>query len=97
MANRTQLSPNALVDGTAWVLLKYEDDSEFCFETTLSPRILNQKGIILEEGCFARLDKQYYENGKMVYRQFPYGEAAVTVWNVETYTDRMSSFLREFI
>lgn len=97
MAERTRLDSSSLVNGKAWVLLQYEDRSEFCFETTLSPRILNQHGIILDEGCFVRLDKQYYENGKMVYRQFPYGDAKVSIWNVETYTDRTSAILREFI
>lgn len=79
------------------MLLKYPDSSEFCFETTLNPTILQQLGIILEEGKFVRLDKQYFEKGQMVYKQFSYREAKVSLYDQMTYTDERSARLRDFM
>lgn len=69
-----------------WALLTYKDNSQFCFETTLCPAILNELGIILEEGKLPRLDKKYYIDGQFIYRQFPYETAKVSLWNQLHYT-----------
>ena len=72
---------NALLEGLVWVLLRYCDGSEFCFQSTLNSTILYQHGIVLEEGKLVRLDKKYLEYGQMVYRQFPYPGVTIMVWD----------------
>lgn len=96
MSNRIT-DKNALTTGLVWVLLKYSDQSEFCFQTTLNQTILAQKGIVLEEGCLVRLDRQYYVGGRMVYRQFPFEGTTISLWDEETYTDELSKSLKEFL
>lgn len=96
MANRITNS-SALTDGLVWALLRYADGSEFCFQTTLNQQYLSKYGIVLQEGCLARLDKQYLENGAMVYRQFPFREAKVSLWDSVHYTDEASAKLRDFM
>lgn len=88
---------NELSRGLVWVLLKYEDGSEFCFQTTTNQRILDDNGIILEEGKMVRLDKRYLVQGDMIYRQFEYTNAKVSLWDAEHYTDRNSAFLSQFL
>lgn len=86
-----------LQKGLVWVLLKYPDKSEFCFQTTLNPELLRKYDVILEEGKLVRLDKRYLQNGQMVYKQFPYGNAKITLWDGMTYTDEKSAELRDFL
>lgn len=86
-----------LTTGLVWALLTYKDGSEFCFQTTLNGSILREYGITLEEGCLPRLDKKYLYNGEMVYRQFPYEGAKVSLWTEETYTNKESENLRIFL
>lgn len=88
---------NALLDGLVWVLLRYPDGSEFCFQTTLNTTILRQYNVVLEEGKLVRLDKKYLEYGAMVYRQFPYAGATISMWDEMTYTDPTSASLRDFL
>lgn len=88
---------SALTSGLVWVLLRYADGSEFCFQTTLNPQILRGRGVILQEGCLARLDKKYLEHGAMVYRQFPFEGATISLWDSMTYTDETSAKLRDFM
>ena len=90
-------SRSYLTNGLVWVLLRYSDNSEFCFQTTLNPEILNRFGVVLEEGKLVRLDKQYYELGDMVYRQFSYEGASVSLWDEEHYTDPLSARLKDFM
>lgn len=90
-------SRSYLTDGLVWVLLRYSDNSEFCFQTTLNPGILNRLGVVLEEGKLVRLDKQYYERGDMVYRQFAYEGASVSLWDEEHYIDPLSARLKDFM
>lgn len=80
-----------------WILLKYPDSSEFCFETTLSPDILRKEGVVLQEGHLVRLDKKYYINGQFVYRQFPFQGTTVTLWEQLTYTHSPSAAMHEFM
>ena len=80
-----------------WILLQYPDGSEFCFLTTLNPDILRDTGIVLEEGMLVRLDKKYYIDGNMVYRQFPYQGVSVSLWESLTYTDEASYSLHDFL
>jgi len=54
-------------------------------------------GVLLEEGKLVRLDKKYLKQGKMVYKQFPYEGASVSLWDAETYTDSVSEQLKDFI
>lgn len=86
-----------LLDELVWALLTYSDGSQFCFQTTLNGKILSSYGITLEEGCFVRLDKKYLVRGQMVYRQFPYTSAKVSLWTSMTYTDKESALLRNFM
>lgn len=88
---------NILTTSTAWALLRYHDQSEFCFQTTLCTDILKDLGIILEEGKLPRIDKKYYWNGKFIYRQFPIADTTVTFWDALTYTHRPSYSLHEFL
>ena len=88
---------SALTNGLVWALLRYQDGSEFCFQTTLNTQLLNQFGIVLQEGCLVRLDKQYLEHGQMVYRQFAFAGASVSLWDAMTYTDEASAKLRDFM
>lgn len=88
---------SALTSGLVWVLLKYADGSEFCFQTTLNPQILRGRGVILQEGCLVRLDKTYLEHGAMVYRQFHFEGATISLWDSMTYTDEASAKLRDFM
>ena len=88
---------DALVNGLVWVLLRYPDGSEFCFQTTLNATLLRQYGVVLEEGKLVRLDKKYLEYGEMVYRQFPYTGATISMWDEMTYTDQTSASLRDFM
>ena len=92
-----KLSANDLSSSIVWVRLTYADRSEFCFQTTLNPTLLNQKGIVLEEGKLVRLDKQYFEHGRMVYKQFNFEGAKVSIWDEECYTDEKSDRIREFL
>lgn len=87
----------ALARELVWILLTYEDASEFCFQTTLNPDILRSRGVVLEEGMLVRLDKKYYWGGKFVYRQFPFAGAKVSLWDALTYTDPRSARLHEFL
>ena len=89
--------PTSLAKGLVWVLLHYDDGSEFCFQTTTNPAILAQHGIVLEEGKLVRLDKTYLEQGQMVYRQFDYVGVRISLWDAEHYTDRTSAILRLFV
>ena len=88
---------NTLSAGLIWVLFRYADGSEFCFQTTLNEDILRAHGIVLEEGCLVRLDKKYLENGAMVYRQFNYDGVSISMWDKLTYTDSMSASLHKFL
>lgn len=88
---------NAITDGLVWILLTYEDGSEFCFQTTLNADILRDKGVLLEEGKLVRLDKLYYWNGQMIYRQFPIANATVSLWTELTYSNPDSQALHEFL
>ena len=88
---------NALVNGLVWVLLRYPDGSEFCFQTTLNATLLRQYGVVLEEGKLVRLDKKYLEYGEMMYRQFSYTGATISMWDEMTYTDQTSASLRDFM
>ncbi len=88
---------SALVEGLVWVLLTYKDGSQFCFQTTLNPDILRDKGVILEEGKLARLDKQYYWGGQYIFRQFNYVGAKVSLWT-DLHYDHLESFkVHEFL
>lgn len=80
-----------------WVLLRYADGSEFCFQTTLSTALLRKYGVVLEEGKLVRLDKKYYVNGQYVYRQFPFAGTVVSLWDSLHYTDEISYRLHEFL
>ena len=91
------LDKNVLLSDKVWVLFKYDDGSEFCFQTTMSPSILSQEGIILEQGKLPRLDKKYYEGGTFVYRQFPFEDVVVSLWDSEHYTDAASEKLKSFM
>jgi hypothetical protein len=88
---------SVLMKQKVWALLRYSDGSEFCFQTTLCPDILRELGIVLEEGKLVRLDKQYYWNGRFIYRQFPYENCSITLWDSLTYTHRASYELHEFM
>lgn len=96
MTGRRITDANALMAERVWVLLTYPDGSEFCFQTTLNPALLHQEGVVLDEGKLVRLDKKYLVNGQMVYRQFPYEGAVISMWTSETYNDPMSAKLRAF-
>lgn len=89
--------PNALTDGLVWVLLRYKDGSEFCFQTTLNQDILREHGVILEEDCLVRLDKKYFVKGAMVYRQFRYQCAVVSLWDSMHYEDPLSEQLKDLL
>lgn len=97
MPGKRITDPNALRKNLVWVLLRYGDGSEFCFQTTLSPGILEERGVVLEEGKLVRLDKKYYLNGRYVYKQIPYEGAKVSLWTEMTYTHRPSYELRDFL
>lgn len=88
---------SALIQGLVWVLLTYPDGSEFCFQTTLNPQLLNSYGVVLEEGKLARLDKQYIHHGAMVYRQFPHAGAVLSLWSECHYEDAESAKLHDFM
>ena len=99
----TGLPGNRITDSSVlgkalvWVLLRYTDGSEFCFQTTLNPDILSERGVVLEEGMLVRLDKKYYWNSRYIYRQFPYQGAKISLWNTLTYTNAESAKLHEFL
>ena len=97
MSNGRITDLNALTAGKVWALLRYGDNSEFCFQTTLNPDILRDLGITLEEGKLPRLDKQYYLGGRHVYRQFAVDAAQVTLWDSLTYTHRPSYEMHPFL
>lgn len=80
-----------------WALLKYSDGSEFCFLTTLSPKILSDYGVTLEEGNLVRLDKQYYIDGKFVYKQFAFAGTKISLWSKLTYTHEPSYRMHDFL
>lgn len=81
-----------------WVCLNYSDHSQFCFQTTLNPTILKRYGILLKENCIPCLDKKYYINREMVYKQFELADD-ITVKIIEkpVYTDALSNKLKDFI
>lgn len=87
----------AIARGTVWVLLRYSDGSEFCFQSTLNPAMLSQRGIALEEGKLPRIDKKYLHNNREVYRQFAYEGATITFWDGCHYTDDESRKLHDFM
>lgn len=88
---------SALTEGLVWTLLTYKDGSQFCFQTTLNADILRERGIVLEEGKLARLDKQYYWGGRYIYRQFNYVGASISLWDGLHY-DHVESFkVHEFL
>lgn len=97
MAGNRITDNSAITSGLVWALLRYQDGSEFCFQTTLNAQLLNSYGVVLEEGCLVRLDKKYFENGAMVYRQFPFSGTSITLWDALTYTNEESAALREFM
>lgn len=81
-----------------WVRLTYPDKSQFCFQTTLSPSILKRYGILLKENSLPCLDKRYYINKEMVYKQFELtDDVAVEVMDYPNYTDQISKMLKDFI
>ena len=88
---------SALETGRVWALLTYSDGSQFCLLTTLNTKLLNEYGIILEDDCLPRLDKKYLVRGEMIYKQFRYTNASISLWTAETYTDKMSAVLSRFI
>lgn len=88
---------NVLLTDKVWVLLTYPDKSEFCFQTTFCPEILRELGITLEEGRLVRLDKKYYMGGQFVYRQFPFANASISLWDSLTYTHKPSYELHQFL
>lgn len=96
MGNRIKDS-SALTAGLVWVLLRYEDGSEFCFQTTLNSSLLHKYGVVLEEGKLVRLDKKYLMHGEMRYRQFPFAGVSISLWDSMTYTDERSARLRDFM
>lgn len=95
--SRRIVDSSALSTGLVWALLTYPDGSEFCFQTTLNGPILAQHNIVLEEGKLARLDKRYLEGGDMVYKQFSFAGAKVSLWEEETYFDKASKALKDFL
>ncbi len=97
MAGKRITDANALMTSKVWALLRYSDGSEFCFQTTLSSDILRDLGIVLEEGMLPRIDKKYYWDGRFAYRQFPYQEASISLWDACTYTHAASSKFHEFL
>ena len=97
MAGNKIVDKNTLLKELVWVLLTYADGSEFCFQTTLCPEILNGFGVVLEEGKLVRLDKKYYWGGQFVYRQFPHSGARITLWDALTYTHEPSYRLHKFL
>lgn len=86
-----------LAKGLVWTLLRYQDGSEFCFQTTLNPDILRERGVVLEDGCLVRLDKKYYVDGRYQYRQFPFDGASISLWDALTYRDQSSYAIHEFL
>lgn len=86
-----------LTSGIVWVLLTYADGSQFCFQTSLNPDVLRDRGIVLEEGKLPRLDKQYFVWGQMVYRQFPFAGTTVQLWTGEHYDDPASEAIKDFL
>ena len=97
------MKANRITDSSAigsrlvWVLLRYADKSEFCFQTTLNTDILRKKGVVLEEGMLVRLDKKYYLDGTYKYKQFPYQGASISLWDGLMYTDKKSMELHDFL
>lgn len=88
---------DALVEGLVWALLTYKDGSQFCFQTTLNSDILRERGIVLEEGKLARLDKKYYWGGQYIYRQFNYVGAKVSLWTGLHYEHMDSLKVHDFL
>lgn len=88
---------SALTEGLVWVCLTYKDGSQFCFQTTLNVDILREKGVVLEEGKLARLDKKYYWGGQYIYRQFPFVGASVSLWTGLHYDHVESYKVHEFL
>lgn len=97
MSNTKYTDGVVLLRQRVWALLTYPDGSEFCFETTLCPEILNSLGVVLEEQMLVRLDKKYYIGGQMVYKQFPFEGAKVTLYDSLTYTNESSYALHQFL
>lgn len=97
MAGNRIVDSNAIATQKVWALLRYSDGSEFCFQTTLCPSILQEYGVILEEGKLVRLDKKYYWGGQYIYRQFAHGGARISLWDALTYTHEQSYRLHEFL
>lgn len=81
-----------------WVRFTYPDKSQFCFQTTLSPPILKRYGILLKENSLPCLDKRYYINKEMVYKQFELtDDITVEIIDKPFYTDELSKKLKDFI
>lgn len=81
-----------------WVCFTYPDKSQFCFQTTLSPLILKRYGILLKENSLPCLDKRYYINKEMVYKQFELtDDVTVKIIDKPVYTDELSKKLKDFI
>lgn len=80
-----------------WVRLTYADGSQFCFQTTLNPGILNRHNITLKEDHLVRLDKKYLVGTEMVYKQIAIDEVAVDILPQLSYTDADSEFLHQFM
>lgn len=97
MSGKRITDQKILATDKCWVLLRYADGSEFCFQTTLCASILNSLGIQLEEGKLVRLDKQYYIGGKLQYKQFPFQGAKISLWTALTYTNEKSFRLHDFL
>lgn len=87
-----------IMNEIVWVRLTYPDKSQFCFQTTLSPSILKRYAILLKENSLPCLDKRYYINKEMVYKQFGLtDDVSVEVMDNPNYTDRISKKLKDFI
>lgn len=92
-----QLTIKALESELVWVHLAYPDKSEFSFQTTLCPAILNAREVVLEPGKLVRLDKKYYIDGLMVYKQFDPADAQVTIWSEEHYRSKAAKEFSRYL
>lgn len=88
---------SVLAEKLVWVLLRYKDGSEFCFQTTLNSKILREHGVVLEENKLVRLDKKYYMNSKFIFRQFSYVDAKISLWKSLHYTNEESLRIHKYL
>ncbi len=81
-----------------WVLLSYKDGSQFCFQTTLNPGLLKKYGVLLLDNCLPCLNKRYYVNRELVYKQIELtDDVSVKIIHKPVYTDTLSEQLKDFI